>query len=367
MNLPLVDLKIQYEAIRPEIEQAIKDVIQKSAFIGGEKVAQFEESFSSYLGIDYTVGVGNGTDALFLALKAAGIGHGDEVIVPANTFIATSEAVSLTGALPVFVDIDERDYLMNMDDAASKVKPTTKAIIPVHIYGQTADMDRVLDLADRHNLVVVEDAAQAHGARFGDSFAGTMGHMGCFSFYPGKNLGAFGDAGAVVTSDRDLAEKVRRLANHGRTAKYDHSIEGVNSRLDGLQAAILDVKLRHLEDWSAKRLENAQEYNRLLSDVEVVITPNIHDGRRHVFHLYVLRVPNRDELLKYLRENGIGAGIHYPIPCPFLEAYRERGFRTEDFPVSSKIADEIISLPMFPELTADQKETVSELIRSFYG
>lgn len=367
MQLPLVDLRAQYEKIKPEIDRELHDVMQKSAFVGGEKVARFEEAFAAFLDIQHAIGVGNGTDALYLALKAAGIGQGDEVLVPAMTFIATSEAVTMAGAIPVFVDIEEDSYLIDLEDAGSRITPSTKAIIPVHLYGQPVDMARVQQLAEKHNLLVVEDAAQAHAAMYGDRFAGTLGQLGCFSFYPGKNLGAYGDGGAVVTSDGALAERVRRLANHGRTSKYDHSMEGVNSRLDGLQAAVLGVKLSHLQEWSEARIRSAAEYTARLSDVGDVTTPRVLDGRRHVFHLYVLRVPKRDELLDHLRENGVGAGIHYPIPCPFLEAYHHRGFKPEDFPVSHQVAGEVVSLPMFPELTVEQIETVTSLIRDFYG
>ncbi|MFC1628597.1 DegT/DnrJ/EryC1/StrS family aminotransferase [Gemmatimonadota bacterium] len=367
MHIPLVDLRIQYENLHSEIDRAMQDVISNSAFIGGPPVSQFEESFAAYLGTTHAVGVGNGTDALYLALKAAGIGPGDEVLLPAMTFIATSEAVSLTGAHPVFADIRNDDYCIDLEDAESKITPSTKAIIPVHLYGQPADMSAVMALAKQYGLTVIEDTAQAHAAKFGDQTAGTIGDLGCFSFYPGKNLGAYGDGGAVVTGDAELAMKVRRLANHGRSAKYDHSMEGVNSRLDGLQAAVLSVKLRYLDAWSAARYDNALEYSKRLTGMSEVTTPRVLKGRTHVFHLYALRVQRRDELLAHLREHGVGAGIHYPIPCPLLEAYSDKGYRSEDFPVASQVAGELLSLPMFPELTIDQIEYIVAQVGEFYG
>ncbi|MFC1529285.1 DegT/DnrJ/EryC1/StrS family aminotransferase [Gemmatimonadota bacterium] len=364
--IPFVDLKAQYRQIRQELDEAIQSIIDRTAFIGGGAVSEFERSFSEYLGVSFTVGVGNGTDALFLALKAAGLGEGDEVLVPAMTFIATSEAVSMCGATPVFVDVDTDGLLIDLEQANRKVSERTRAIIPVHLYGQPADMDSVVEFAGTHDLAIVEDCAQSHGATFNKSVTGTIGHVGCFSFYPGKNLGAFGDGGAVVTNDEELAERVRMLANHGRLDKYNHLIEGVNSRLDALQAAILSVKLKYLEGWTEARIRNAAHYSESLEDIPEIRVPVTLPDRRHVFHLYVIRAERRDELMEYLKSHEVGVGIHYPIPIPLLEAYAYQGHNPEDFPVAAGASQEILSLPMFPELSQSDTDRVSELIRKYY-
>jgi dTDP-4-amino-4,6-dideoxygalactose transaminase len=377
MNIPFVDLKAQYESIKNEIDSAISEVISKSAFVGGPYVESFEKAFASFCNAKHCVGVGNGTDALFIALKTLGIGQGDEVIVPANSFIATSEAVSLTGAWVVFVDINPRTYNMDPNKLEDCIKSRyalcsmrsanrLKAIIPVHLYGQPADMDPILEIAKRFNLKVVEDAAQAHGALYKGKPVGSLGDMACFSFYPGKNLGAYGDGGAIVTNDDELAVKARMFANHGRIDKYDHELEGVNSRLDGLQAAILYVKLKHLPQWNEKRRKNAYLYNEHLSNL-ALITPREIVDVKPVYHLYVVRVDKeiRKPLIDYLKTLGISTGIHYPIALPNLKAYAYLNHNGHEFPEATKAAQEILSLPMFPELEESQIEYTADKTKEF--
>ncbi|HOD36085.1 MAG TPA: DegT/DnrJ/EryC1/StrS family aminotransferase [Syntrophales bacterium] len=371
MNIPLVDLKSQYQSIQPEIDSVIAEVISKTAFIGGAHVNSFEKAFADFCNVKHCVGVGNGTDALFIALRILGIGAGDEVLVPANSFIATSEAVTLTGARVAFVDVNPITYNMNPDRLEDYLKKRAssrlKAVIPVHLYGQPADMDPLLGLADRYGLKVIEDAAQAHGADYKGRRIGSIGHVACFSFYPGKNLGAYGDGGAIVTNDDDFATRARMFANHGRVDKYDHQVEGVNSRLDGLQAAILDVKLKHLLEWTEMRRKNAYLYNRCLRDTGL-ITPAEMDGVKAVYHLYVVRTKKelRAKLQKYLETRGIATGIHYPIALPNLRAYAYLKHRGEDFPEATKASQEIFSLPMYPELTEAQISHISKAIGDFF-
>ena len=363
MNIPLVDLKAQYQSIKPEIDNAIQSILDSTAFIGGQAVRNFESNFANFCRANYCVGVASGTDALFLALKALDIGQGDEVIVPAISFIATSEAVTAVGAKVVFVDVNEDSYNIDVSRIEEKITQRTKAIIPVHLYGQPADMDPINEIAQQHNLKVIEDSAQAHGAEYKGKRTGTLGDIACFSFYPGKNLGAYGDAGAVVTNDEEIADKIRMMANHGRLKKYDHLFEGVSSRLDGLQAAILDVKLKHLDDWTAARRKVAGTYNDLLSDLEEVVLPKEEPYAKHVYHLYVVRLANRDSVREFLKEKGIFAGIHYPTPLPLLKAYDYLGHKPGDFPVAEKLAKEVLSLPMYPELTGEQIEFIVAAIR----
>lgn len=355
MNIPLVDLKAQYSTIKDEIDPVVADVLGSCAFIGGKHVKSFEADFAAFCGTEYCVGVGNGTDALFIALKALGVGAGDEVITAANSFIATSEAITMTGARVVFADIDPVTYNIGVADLERKITGNTKAVVPVHLYGQPADMEPITALARKHGLKIVGDAAQAHGALYHGEKIATLVDATCYSFYPGKNLGAYGDGGAVVTDDGELADRVRMFANHGRADKYNHEFEGVNSRLDGLQAAILGVKLRHLDDWTEKRRAHASRYNWLLADAPVT-TPAEIDNVRAVYHLYVIRVPRekRDALMGRLKENGVAAGIHYPIALPCLKAYEYLGHSENDFPHAVKASQEIVSLPMFPELTDEQ-------------
>lgn len=363
MDIPFVDLMVQYRSIKEEIDRAISNVIEDAAFVGGRYVDAFESAFALYCGAKYCVGVGNGTDALYLALRALNIGPGDEVITAANSFIATSEAVTLAGASVVFADCDSSSYNIDCDRVKKAITSRTKAIIPVHLYGQPADMPELASLAAERGIYLIEDAAQAHGAEIQGRRTGTWGHIACFSFYPGKNLGAYGDAGAVVTNDKGLADRIRLLSNHGRTSKYDHEVEGTNSRLDGIQAAVLSVKLKHLEEWVARRREAAHAYARFLSGTNGIILPKESTGFRHVYHLFVIRVDGRDLVMKFLGGNGISTGIHYPIPLPFLKAYSHLKYTPDDFPVAMRCSGEILSLPMFPELTTDQISYVCENLK----
>ena len=361
IKIPFVDLTSQYESIKKEINQAIYGVIQSAAFIGGEYVQTFERSFANYIGVKHCIGVGNGTEALFIALKSLGVGAGDEVITVANSFIGTSEAITMTNAKVVFVDCETDYYRIDCSKVEAAITRKTKAIIPVHLYGQMADMNGLKKLADQHGLFVVEDCAQAHGATFQNRRAGTTGHCGCFSFFPGKNLGAYGDAGAVVTDNEELAMRIRMYANHGRIDKYNHELEGVNSRLDGLQAAILDVKLNYLGRWTERRNEIARMYEKALNDV--VAIPLVHPDNRHVYHLYVIRVENRDKVKGYLAEQGISTGIHYPVPLPFLNAYKYLGHKPENFPMAYSLKDKILSLPIHGSMPDEAVEYVIKGLR----
>lgn len=366
MNIPFVDLKAQYNSIKEEIDNAISEVISKTAFIGGPHVKSFEESFASFCSAKYCVGVGNGTDALTIAVKALGVGEGDEVITVANSFIATSEAISNAGAKVVFVDINPDTYNIDVKKIEEKITDKTKAIMPVHLYGQPADMDPIMELAKKYNLKVIEDSAQAHGAVYNGKKIGSIGDLGCFSFYPGKNLGAYGDAGAIVTNSEELAIKARMIANHGRIDKYNHEVEGENSRMDGLQGAVLNVKLKYLPDWTESRRRNAYLYNEYLKDTDLV-TPVEIENVNAVYHLYVVRVKSevRTKLQEHLKSKGIATGIHYPITLPNLLAYQYLKHAESDFPEASKTSQEILSLPMFPELTEDQIKYVADSIKNF--
>jgi len=363
MQVPFLDLKAQYEAIKQEIDQTIANVINDAAFVGGKYVKQFEEEFAAFCVAKHCVGVGNGTDALFIALRSLGVGKGDEVITAANSFIATSEAITMAGAKVVFVDCDPRTYNIDTTKILSAITPRTKAIIPVHLYGQPADLPALQTIAREYGLFLIEDAAQAHGAEFEGKRVGSFGDIACFSFYPGKNLGAYGDGGAIVTNNEELAMKCRMIGNHGRVKKYDHDFEGVNSRLDGIQAAILSVKLRHLEEWTKKRREIAEIYNELLKNSEVM-TPVEAPGVKHIYHLYVVRIPQRDAVQAALKTKGIDTGIHYPIPLPHLQAYRYLGHTSDEFPVTTQYSREILSLPMYPELSKIQIEYVCDQLRN---
>ncbi len=362
MKIPFVDLGAQYQSIKAEIDQAIQNVINETAFIGGKYVVAFEKEFAEYLGVSNCIGVGNGTDALTLALKALGVKEGDEVIVPANTFIGTSEAVSLAGGRVVFADCDPATYTITLETVQKALTPKTRCIIPVHLFGNPAPVGELMELADNRGIFILEDAAQAHGAEYKGEKIGSFGHAAAFSFYPGKNLGAYGDGGCVVTSDTDLANRVKMYANHGRIQKYDHEFEGTNSRLDGIQAAILSVKLKHLEEWTLKRRGIAELYTKKLSEVSVV-TPVETSGGRHVYHLYVIRVKGREYVKNFLSEKGIATGVHYPDALPNLGAYRHLGFKPEDFPVSSECSQEVLSLPTFPEMTEEQVACVCDSLK----
>ena len=367
MKIPFVDLKAQYRSIAPEIDEAIAKVVTDCAFINGKYVKEFEKNFAQFCRARNCIGVGNGTDALFVALTSLGIGRGHEVIVPANTFVATSEAVSMTGAKVVFADCDPQSYTIDVNLIETLINSKTRAIIPVHLYGHPADLKAIKTIADNHNLKIVQDCAQAHGASIYNNTLSDFGDVLCFSFYPGKNLGAYGDAGAIVTNNDELATKMRMFANHGRISKYDHEFEGVNSRMDGIQGAVLDVKLKYLEEWTEKRISAARKYNKMLGDIKEVVTPVAQNGFRHVYHLYVSRTERRDELQSFLQKEGISTGIHYPQALPNLTAYNYLGYSSDDFPVATKYQNQILSLPIFPEITESQIGFVCEGIRKFFA
>lgn len=365
MTIPFVDLKAQRLSIREEIDGAIADVMDACAFIKGSHVEQFEREFVAHCKAGHCVGVGNGTDALFLALKAFGVGPGDEVLVPAMTFIATAEAVTMAGAVPVFVDIDPSTYTLCPADLQKKLTPESKAVIPVHLYGHPADMRAIGDIASAKDLVVIQDAAQAHGASLDGKPLSAFSPCACYSFFPSKNLGAYGDAGAVVLNDAARAGHARKLSNHGRDNKYIHEFEGVNSRLDGLQAAVLSVKLRHLDRWTKARQDVAAFYDAGLSGAQGITPPARAKGAGHVYHLYVLQCDKRDDLRAFLSAKGIATGIHYPIALPFMPAYAAKQHRPEEFPVAHALQAKGLSLPMFPELTQRQMEYVVQAIREW--
>ena len=361
-KIPLVDLKRQYQSIEQEMMAAIKNVLDETSFILGEPVACFEKSFAGFCGVASGIGTSSGTTALHLALVALGIVPGDEVITVANTLIATSEAISQTGAKVVFVDIDEKTYNLDISKLEEKITARTKAIIPVHLFGQSADMEAIMQIARTKNLKVIEDASQAHLAEFKGKRVGSFGDAACFSFYPGKNLGAYGDAGIVVTNHQTLAQKMRILSNHGRINKYEHLVEGYNYRLDTLQAAVLNVKLKYLDQWTQKRRQIAHLYDILLKDAAVK-TPFVDERARHVYHLYVIRLADRLRLEKILTEHGIATGVHYPVPLHLQKAYQYLGYKKGDLPVTERCADEILSLPIFPELTNEEINTIGHVIR----
>jgi len=362
MKVPFLDLKAQYKTIANEIMTALQKVLENTAFAGGPFVAQFEKEFAEFYKSESAIGVGSGTSALWAALMGLGIGNGDEVITAPNTFIATAEAISVCGARPVFVDIDEQTYNINPELIEKAITPRTKAIIPVHLYGQTAEMDNIIEIARSNGLYVIEDACQAHGAEYKGRI-GCMGDASCFSFYPGKNLGAYGEAGAVVTNNTELADKMRMFRDHGQREKYYHSIVGWNARMDGFQGAVLSVKLKHLAGWNELRRKNAQFYNDLLADVDDIITPTETDYTKHVYHIYAIRAKKRKQLMDALAKDGISCGIHYPVPLHLQEAYKSLGYKKGDFPVTERCSEQIVSLPMFAELTSEQIEYVAEKIK----
>jgi len=365
--IPLVDLTAQYKLIEKQVKLEMDKVLSKGDFILGEAVSKFEESFSCFCDSKYSVGVSSGTEALFLSLVALDIKPEDEVITVANTFVATVFAVSYTGAKPVLVDIDPDTFNIDLEKIEEKITASTKAIMPVHLYGRAVDMDKLMALAKEHNLKVIEDAAQAHGALHKNRKVGSFGATGCFSFYPGKNLGAYGDAGAIVTSDDVMYAKLKSLRNYGSPKKYYHDRIGYNNRLDTIQAAVLKVKLQYLSEWNDKRISNAKIYNQKLKGVGDLILPRVGSDNSCVFHLYVIRTKKRDELMDYLKSNEVQCGIHYPVPIYSLEAYKYLGYQKEEFPVTEKISKEILSLPMYPELNEKQIDKVVSLIKSFYG
>ncbi len=360
-TIPLVDLKAQYRAIQPQIDAAIAQVITNTSFIMGPAVRGFEQQFADFCGVAHCIGVSSGTAALTLALRALGIGPGDEVITTAHTFIATAEAICAVGAQPVFVDIDPVTYTLDPERFAAAITPDTRAVIPVHIYGLPADMDRINSIAETHGLAVIEDAAQAHGATWQGRMAGSLAHLGCFSFYPGKNLGAYGDAGAVTTNDPDLAEQIRSLRNHGRRDKYVHDQVGYGERLDTLQAAILAAKLPYLADWTAARRRLAARYQELLADLDLIL-PQEAEGANSAWHLYVVRTSRRDQVLEQLRRRGVEAGVHYPLPLHLQPAFASLGLGAGDLPVTEAVSATCLSLPLFPEMTDAQQDRVAELL-----
>jgi dTDP-4-amino-4,6-dideoxygalactose transaminase len=361
-KLPFVDLKAQHAAIAAEVEAAIQRVVTNADFILGADVAGFEEEFATYCEAKHCVGLDSGMSALELGMRALGIGPGDEVITPAGSFIASSSAISFTGATPIWVDVDRRTYNIDPELLEAAITKRTKAIMVVHLYGQPADMDRVLEIADRHGLPVIEDACQSHGARYKGRRTGSLGAFGAFSFYPSKNLGAYGDAGALTTNDAGLAEKVRMMRNYGQRAKYDHVFLAWNRRLDTLQAAVLRVKLPHLNAWNESRRKIASLYDELLGGTAVGL-PYARPDVEHVYHLYVVQLEGRDHVLSELGTRGIGAGIHYPVPIHLQEAYRERGFGPGSFPVTEAAAKRILSLPMYPEMTEPDVRRVADAVR----
>jgi dTDP-4-amino-4,6-dideoxygalactose transaminase len=374
-NVPLVDLGEQHRQVAAEVAAGFEEVMASTAFVLGEQVAEFEREYAQFSGVEHCVGVANGTDALEMILRATGIGDGDEVILPANSFIATAEAVVRAGARPVLVDSDPRYDLIDTAHVKDAISSRTRAIMPVHLYGQLAPMEELADLAEQHNLTLLEDAAQSQGARRHGRSSGAFGAGAGTSFYPGKNLGAYGDAGAVVTSSAEIAARVRSLRNHGSERKYEHPELGFNSRMDTLQAVVLRAKLKRLADWNAQRRAAADRYAELLGDVEQVTLPTVLPGNEHVWHLYVARVQPafaeegheataRDQVLRALHDAGVGAGIHYPVPIHLQGAFAHLGHRRGDFPAAEAAADRIISLPLYPGITADQQERVAAALRA---
>lgn len=363
VTIPFLDLKAQFESIRSEIMDAVDRVLVSGQFIGGEWVEAFEEQFARFVRSRYAVGVGSGTAALELSLKAARIARGDEVIVPANSFFATAEAVSNIGAQPVFADVDPTTFHLDVNSVERLITRRTRAVIAVHLYGHAMDMSELQDLAQRHGLTILEDAAQAHGTERDGIHIGGSGRLTCFSFYPGKNLGAYGDAGVVTCQDPAHAERLRLLRDHGSPAKYVHLIVGTNSRLDAIQAAVLSVKLRRLREWNARRVQHAKTYVARLCKASCIKIPEVPPGREHNFHLFVIRVKNRDSVRHHLRQRGIETGIHYPLPLHLTPAYQELGYAMRgSLPASETLASEILSLPMYPELSDSQIEQVSETV-----
>lgn len=361
MSVPFLDLHAQFRSIKDEVESTIAEVVDSCAFAGGRYVAAFEESFAEYCGRKFAIGVGSGTEALWLCLLALDIGPEDEVITVPNTFIATAEAISYTGAGPVFVDVRPDTALMDPERLEAAISNNTRAVIPVHLYGQTAEMDAIRTIAERHGIVVIEDASQAHGARYNGVTAGAMSLAGCFSFYPGKNLGAYGEAGAVVTDDEGYAERIRKLRDHGQSEKYHHDLIGWNCRMDGIQGAILSVKLRHLDSWNEARRIHAERYRAALDVLGSTVRPlAIPATNEHVHHVYVVRAEDRTSVIRELQEAAVGYGIHYPIPLHLTNAYAHLGLGPDSFPRAESLATEVLSLPMYPELTPSQIDAVIE-------
>jgi len=366
MRVPFVDLTAQYEAHRSEFDSALAEVIANNAYIGGEPVKEFERRYAEKYGVRNCVACGNGTDAIYIALRMLGIGPGDEVITTAVSWISTSETISQTGATPIFVDVDEY-YLIDVGMLERAISPRTRAVIPVHLYGQAAPMGKILEICAARGLQVIEDCAQAHFATWRGQRVGTFGDAGTFSFYPGKNLGAWGDAGAIVTNDDDLARRCRMYANHGALVKHQHEIEGINSRMDGLQAALLTAKLRHIDEWTRARQKVGTLYNRLLGGVGDLKLPKVRDGATHVFHLYVVNTAYRDELKSFLAERGIETAVHYPTALPLLPAYRRLGVQPTSIPAAAMNQYRILSLPLFAEMSDEMVKYVANTVEDFFA
>ena len=385
MKVPFLDLKAQYESIKDEINEAIQKVLDSCAFAGGPFVAEFEKNFAKFCRCEHCVGVGSGTEALWMALLALGVGPGDEVITVPNTFIATAEAISFCGATPVFVDIEERTYTMDPQKLAGFVeqkckfsesthqlinrstKGPVRAVIPVHLFGQMADMDPIVEIARANGLFVIEDACQSHGAEYKGRASGSIGDAGCFSFYPGKNLGAYGEAGAIVTNNSGLAEKMAMFRDHGQSKKYYHKMIGWNARMDGIQGAVLNVKLKHLPAWNQARRENAGRYNELLTEANGIIKSFEAEYARHVYHVYAIRIQDRDGLIAKLAGKDIYCGIHYPVPVHLQDAYLNSGYKNDDLKISKVVSSELVSLPMYAELTEPQIEYVVQALKQIAG
>ncbi len=367
MQIPFVDLKAQYKSIQSDIDTAIASVINETAFIGGKYVKAFEEQFASLYGVKNVISCANGTDSLFIIMKMLGVGEGDEVITAANSWISSSETITQAGAKPVFADVHPEYYSMDETKLEALITPATKAILVVHLQGQMCDIETINEICKRRGIYLIEDCAQSHFSEYKSKRAGLTGIAGSFSFYPGKNLGAYGDAGCIITNDDALAEKCRMFANHGALKKHHHLMEGINSRLDGLQAAILSAKLPYILKWTEQRIGVASWYNKYLNSISEVKLPVVRPASVHTYHLYVIRAQKRDELMKYLKEQGVETAIHYPTPLPGLPAYKYLNYQTSDYPVSDKLQGEILSLPVYPEMTEQMVSHISTLLRKFYA
>lgn len=366
MQVPFVDLYAQYQTIKPEIDQAIENVIRDTAFIRGPYVKKFNAEFAAAYGVKHCIGVANGTDAIYIVMRMLGIGPGDEVITVANSWISTSETIGQTGATPVFVDTEPDYFTIDPALIEAAITERTKAIIPVHLTGQACQMDQIVALCEKHGLHLIEDCAQSHFSEVNGQRVGTFGIASTFSFYPGKNLGAYGDAGCILTNDDALAEKITMYANHGALKKHSHFMEGINSRLDGLQASILSAKLPYIHEWTEARIRHAASYDEVLADIPQIVRPTVRPESRHSYHLYMIRAEKRDELKAYLSDQGVATAIHYPVPLPFMPAYAHLGYQREQFPIVAQYQQEILSLPIYPEITPEMIRYVADCIRGFY-
>ena len=366
MTIPFVDLKAQYQSIKKDIDTAIAKVIEETAFIGGHFVKDFEREFASLYGVKHVISCANGTDSLYILMKMLGVTTGDEVITVANSWISSSETITQAGGRPVFVDVHPEYYSLDESLLEARINSRTKGVIAVHLQGQACNIEEIKNICDRHGLFLLEDCAQAHFSEYKEVRAGLTGVAGSFSFYPGKNLGAYGDAGCIITNDDGLAEKCRMFANHGALKKPDHRMEGINSRLDSLQAAILSAKLPNIIKWTEARIRNAAFYDRHLAGISDIVLPKVRPDSKHSYHLYVIQAKRRDELAAYLKEQGVETAVHYPVALPNLPAYRYLGHVPSDFPVASRLQGQILSLPMYPELNEEAMVYVAEKIRSFY-